>query len=162
MANIMRHQFADYLNVASDSQEEKYKLMNTGFTSLGESPSAEEESVQYVGDKASTTKVKSYKAEFPYESELIEEEECTLALFDTGRNQKTGNEAMFDYVRVELWNKAGEDDNSYKARKFKVSNVVDEFGADPGYETVSGSLKQVGDFTDGTFNITTNKFTPTL
>lgn len=156
--NIMRYQFADYLNTSSSTTPE-YHLMNVGFTSLGESPSAQEDTVQYVGQVASTTTVQSYQAEFPYEAELIKEQECTIKLFETARNQKTGSEAMFDYVRVEMWNKVGETGTSYKARKFSVSNVVDEFGAEPGKQTVSGSLKQVGDFVDGTFDTSTRTFT---
>src|SRR5574344_795622 len=100
--NVMRHQFADYLNTGTTETPENH-LMNVGFTSLGESPNAQEDTVQYVGQNSSTTTVQSYQDEFAYESELIIEQECTLKLFETGREQKTGSDAMFDYYRVELW-----------------------------------------------------------
>lgn len=159
--NIMRYDFADYLDT-SITDDAEYHLMNVGFTSLGESPSAEEDTVQYVGEGASTTTIKSYQGEFPYESEVIKEQECTTRLFETGRNQDKGSEAMFNYIRVELWNKASSGDTSFKARKFRVSNVVSDFGAEPGKLIVSGSLKQVGDFVDGTFDTSTRTFTATV
>ena len=159
MENIMRYQFADYLDTSNSAETEEYNLMNTGFTSLGENPNAQEETKQYIGDKASSSTVTGYQTEFPYEAELIKSEKCTEALFDTARNQKTGSQAQFNYIRVELWN-AGTTDGTFKARKFKVSNVPDELGAEPGDQTVSGTLKQVGDFVDGTFAVATKTFTP--
>ena len=162
MDNIMRYQFADYLDVNGvNGSEEDYHLMNTGFTSLGENPNTQEETKQYVGDKASSSKITGYQTEFPYEAELIKDEKCTNALFDTVRNQKTGAAAQFNYVRVELWNPSSTEEGTttYKARKFKVTNVPDELGAEPGAETISGSLKQNGDFVDGTFNVSTLTFT---
>lgn len=159
MENIMRYQFADYLDTSA-SETEEYNLMNTGFTSLGENPNTQEDTKQYIGDKSSSSKVTGYQAEFPYEAELIADEKCTEALFDTVRNQQIGPKAQFNYVRVELWNKSGDTDGVFKARKFKVSNVPDELGAEPGAQTISGTLKQVGDFVDGTFAIATKTFTP--
>lgn len=161
MENVMRYQFADYLNT-SNTGEAEYNLMNTGFTSLGENPNTQEETKQYVGDKSSSSTVTGYQTEFPYEAELIASEKCTEALFDTVRNQKTGSSAQFDYIRVELWNKSGDTDGVYKARKFKVTNVPDELGAEPGAQTISGTLKQVGDFVDGTFTVSSKTFTPNV
>ena len=156
--NIMRYEFADYLNT-STSESEEYHLMNTGFTSLGQSFGAQENSTQYVGDPNTSTTVDSYQTEFPYSAELIKEQECTLALYDTGDGQKTGSKAMFDYVRVRLWESA-ETENKFKAKKYKVSNVISDGPADPGKATISGSLKQVGKFVEGTFDVTTREFTP--
>ena len=56
MENVMRYQFADYLNTSNTSEAE-YNLMNTGFTSLGENPNTQEETKQYVGDKSSSSTV---------------------------------------------------------------------------------------------------------
>lgn len=159
MENVMRYQFADYLGIPTSGGETTYHLMNTGFTSLGENPNTQEETKQYVGDKSSSTTVTGYQAEFPYEAELIKSEACTEALFDTVRNQKTGSDAQFDYIRVELWNQTGSAD-TYNARKFKVTNVPDELGAEPGAQTISGTLKQVGDFVDGTFTVSAKTFAP--
>lgn len=161
MENIMRYQFADYLDTSASSSEEEYSLMNTGFTSLGENPNTQEDTKQYVGDRASSSTVTGYQTEFPYEAELIADEKCTNALFDTARNQKTGAQAQFNYVRVELWNEVEDASGTYKARKFKVTNVPDEMGSEPGAQTISGTLKQVGDFVDGTFAVATKTFTPT-
>ena len=97
--NIMRYHVADYLNVSTTSTPD-YKLMGVGFSSLNESPSAEEDEKIYINMKSASTKVKSYNTEFAFEAELIKEEEATMWLYDVGRNQKTGADAMTDYVRV--------------------------------------------------------------
>lgn len=158
--NIMRHEFADYLNTSKTDEE--YHLMNTGFTSLGQSFGAQEESVQYVGDPNSTSTVNSYQTEFPYETELIKEQECTLALYETGDSQLIGSKAMFDYVRVRLWEPVTGQENIFKAKKYKVSNVPSDGPSEPGKAKMSGSLKQVGKFVDGTFNVETRKFTESV
>ena len=90
--NIMRYHVADYLNVSTTSTAD-YKLMGVGFSSLNESPSAEEDEKIYINMKSASTKVKSYNTEFAFEAELIKEEEATMWLYDVGRNQKTGADA---------------------------------------------------------------------
>lgn len=157
--NIMRYHVADYLNV-SDSSTPDYKLMGVGFSSLNESPSAEEDEKIYINMKSASTKVKSYNTEFAFEAELIKEEEATMWLYDVGRNQKTGADAMTDYVRVELFRPVDGSDNTYEARKFKVSAIIDSIEGDGGDPLqTSGSLKAMGDFVDGTFNTSTRTFT---
>lgn len=157
--NVMRYHVADYLNVSSTSTAD-YKLMGVGFSSLNESPSAEEDEKIYINMKSASTKVKSYNVEFGFEAELIKEEEATMWLYDVGRNQKTGADAMTDYVRVELFRPVDGADNTYEARKFKVSAVIDSIEGDGGDPLqTSGTLKGVGDFVDGTFNTSTRTFT---
>ena len=156
-SNIMRYEFADYLDTTG---KEEYHLMNTGFTSLGQTFGAQEDSVQYVGDKNASSTVTSYEPEFPYEAELIKEQECTTALYETGDEQKTGSDAMFNYIRVRLWEPKAESENEFNAKKYRVSNVISDGPAEPGKATMSGTLKPVGSFIKGTFNITTRKFTP--
>lgn len=155
--NIMRHQIADYLTVG----EQDY-LMNTGFTSLGHSPGAQEETTQYVGDVASSTTVTSYQTEFPYNAELILEQEATNALYETGDEQKTGSGAMFTYTRVMLYKPVEGLENTYEAKQYRVSNVVSDGPADPGKAVFSGTLKQVGAFKKGTYNVSERKFTETV
>ena len=84
-----------------------------------------------------------------------------MALYNVGRNQLCGAEAEFDYVRVELF-QPGESENTFKARKFKVSVEISSYsGAGGETVTVSGNLNAVGDFIDGTFNTKTRTFTET-
>lgn len=101
-AVVQRHQFADYLNTGDDNTP-AYKLMGVGFTSLNETPGAQTKSKRYVNEKTSSSSVTSYESQFPFESDLIPEQDAVVALYNVGRNHLTGSDAEFDYVRVELW-----------------------------------------------------------
>lgn len=153
---VLRHMIADYLNVGTDEKPE-YVLMGTGFTALNESPGAQTDSVKYVNEKSSSSSVTSYETSFAYEAEHIAEEKAIDALYMVGRNHMTGSDAEFDYVRVELWNKAS-GENVFEARKFRVSCEVSEYSGD-NKQTISGNLNAVGDPVLGTFNTSTKTFT---
>ena len=155
-AVVQRYQFADYLNTGTPD-EPAFKLMGVGFTSLNESPGAQTNSKKYVNEKTSTSSVTSYETQFPFESDLIPEQEAIIALYNVGRDHKTGSEAEFEYVRVELWN-PGTGDNVYKARKFVVSAEISDISGEDD-QVVSGNLNAVGDPVDGTFNTSTKLFT---
>lgn len=159
---IQRHQFADYLNV-SDSETPDFALMGAGFTSLNESPGAQTNTKKYVNEKTSTSSVTSYETQFPFESDLIKEQPAIIALYNVGRDHKTGSDAEFEYVRVELWNPVatvGEEtvQNTYKARKFIVSAEISDISGEDD-QVVSGNLNAVGDPVDGYFNTQTREFT---
>ncbi len=153
---IQRHQFADYLNVGT-SDSPSFALMGTGFTTLNEEPGAQTESKKYVNEKTTSTSVTDYQTVFPFESDLIVEQEAVLALYNVGRNHLTGSDCEFEYVRVELWDPA-ETANEYAARLFTVSVEVSDITGESD-QVVSGNLNAVGDFTDGTFNTSTKTFT---
>lgn len=152
-----RWEIADYLKVG-----DTYCLMGSGFTSINETFGAQEDSKVYVNDKEQTTWLKSFQREFPYNNDLIVSEKAVLALREVGQRGLTGTKAMFEYVRVDLFKpKAVGDDNAdFYARHFIVSCVPDSEEGE-GAETVtgSGSLKTVGNMTEGWFNIKTASFT---
>ncbi len=153
---IRRHQYADYLNVGT-SDAPSYVLMGTGFTTLDEEPGANSESVKYVNEVSETSTVISYSTVFPFEAEQIVSQEAINALYEVGRNHYIGEDAEFEYVRVELWD-AGDTANTYAARKFLVSaEIADITGENK--MTISGNLNACGDPTDGTFNTSTLEFT---
>lgn len=159
--NVMRHQIADYLNTGT-GETPVYSLMGTGFNSLDESPNAQKDSKTYINQKSQTSSIKSYQTTFAFDSDLILDQAATMALYEIGRNQKTGGAAELAYVRVELFKPVGEAGNVYAARKFmvavEVSNIAGEGG---GVVKVSGNLNGVGDFIDGTFDTATKTFTQT-
>ena len=99
-----------------------------------------------------------YETVFPFESDLIPEQEPILALYNVGRNHCTGSEAEFEYVRVELWEPVASKENEFAARKFIVSAEISEVSGDTDIQ-VSGNLNAVGDPIDGTFNTQTKTFT---
>ena len=156
---IQRHEFADYLNCGTSTTPD-YQLMGTGFTSLNESPNAQTNTKKYVNEKSSTTSITQYQTEFAYDADLIATEACILALYNDGRDHKTGSDAVHEYVRVELWDPATTNSTTeFKARKFFVANSVSDIAGDDDIQ-VSGTLHAQGDPIDGTFNISTRTFSP--
>ena len=166
---VQRHEFADYLNVG-DATTPNYVLMGFGFTTLDETFGAQTEETKYVNDKAASTDVVSYTSSFPFTAHMIKSEDAVLALYNVGRNHLTGEEAEFEYVRVELWDQVETSEtvneevvttpvaNTYKARKFIVSAAIDSISGESKQE-MTGTLNAVGDPVDGKFNTSTKTFT---
>lgn len=157
---VQRYMISDYIGITT-SDTTTYHLMGAGFNTLDENPNAQNQETIYISDKSTTNYIKSYKPVFPFDTDLVKSETAVMALYDVGRNQKTGSEAEFDYVRVELFKPVSDAEKTYEARKFRVSCEVSSV-AGGGGETikVTGNLNGVGDFIEGTFNISTKTFTP--
>ncbi len=134
---VMRHQIADYLNTGT-TETPAYSLMGVGFNTLDENPNAQTDSKTYVNQKSQTSHIKSYQTQFPFDTDLIASEEAVMALYEIGRDQKTGADAELEYVRVDLFSPVtGEgSENTFKARKFKVAASVTGI-AGAGGETVN-------------------------
>lgn len=159
MDAIKRNQIADYLNVGiSDSEE--YELMGFGFETLDEDYGAKTDTTCYINQETSSTTLISYDGEFPYTFAYIQGEKALMSLQKTGRNHETGTDAERDYVRVDLFDPVLESSNTYKARKFRVTNIPGSTKGNGGEKVkTDGSLKPVGDPIQGTFNVSTKKFT---
>lgn len=150
---------ADYLVFKSEDGTETTALLGTGFTSLNESPSPKVNSDAYISDKNASPTVTGYENSFPYDAHLIQDEKALMALYRVGRDQLVGEEAEFDYIRVDLYD-GGETDNVYPARKFHVCAEPGDTNGDPtDVTTTSGTLHQMGDMVKGTFNTSTKTFT---
>ncbi len=155
---IQRHDIADYLNVGT-SEEPKWALMGYGFTTLDEEFGAQSESSKYIHEPSEYSAVVSYTSVFPFTTHMIPDEEAVNALYTVGRNHLTGEEAEFEYCRVELWDTKSE--GKFAARKFTVSAEITKMSGDNKQE-VSGNLNAVGDPVDGTFDTKAKTFTATL
>nr|WP_302390368.1 hypothetical protein [uncultured Blautia sp.] len=155
---IQRHDIADYLNVGT-AEEPKWALMGYGFTTLDEEFGAQSESSKYIHEPSEYSAVVSYTSVFPFTTHMIPDEEAVNALYTVGRNHLTGEDAEFEYCRVELWDAKSE--GKYAARKFTVSAEVTKMSGDNKQE-VSGNLNAVGDPVDGTFDTKTKAFAATL
>lgn len=153
-----RHEFADYLKIKGEDSS-SFVLMGTGFTTLDEKPGAQTSKKKYVNEKASSSSITSYESVFPFESDLIIQQEAVLALYKVGRNHCTGSDAEFQYVRVELWDKIPDKENEFAARLFVVSAEISSISGENEI-AVSGNLNAVGDPVNGTFNTETKTFTP--
>jgi len=153
----IRYRIADYLRV-----DGTYSLMGSGFNSIDENYGATESSKAYVNDKTTTTWVTGYEREFAYECDLIISQAPVKALRDVGKLGLTGSDAMFEYVRVDLFNPYSTDSGNTKfyARHFVVSAVPDSDTGEGASEIVhSGTLKAVGDMTEGWFDTSDLSFT---
>lgn len=158
---VQRYQIADYIG-CTNGIDETIEFMGTGFNTLNESPAAQTDSGKiYICDKSSTSQIKSYQTQFPFDTDLIKNEKAVMELYDIGRNQKTGGKAQRNYYRVELFEPITGQANTYKARKFRVSVEVSSVEGEGGNSIkVTGNLNGVGDFVDGTFNTVDKVFTP--
>lgn len=159
MTAIKRNKIADYLNVGTGDTEE-YALMGFGFETLDEEYGAQTDTSCYINQETASTTVISYDGEFPYSFALIKEEKALMSLQRTGRNHETGTDAERDYVRADLFDPVEGNEGSYKARKFRVTNVPTATKGNGGEKVkTDGSLKTVGDPIQGTFNVKTKTFT---
>lgn len=161
---VMAYDEARYLDIETTKEagaKPDIQLMNIGVTKFDENSNPTEKGKQYVGDKSKTNTVTGYDNQFPLESELIKNNKVIEYIYDIFRNRKTGKYAQQDLFIVELWNPVAEQENTYKARKLKTTAVISSKTTTPGETiTFSGDLKGVGDFVDGTFNVSTKTFTP--
>lgn len=162
MDKVMRNKIADYLNIGA-GQVEEYALMGAGFNTLDETVGAQTDSKTYINESTATTTVKGYQTEFPYDTDMIKDEKAGMALYAIGRDHKTGSEAEFDYVRVDLYDPVENKTNLFKARKFKVAAVVSDSKGNGGEVMINtGTLSCVGDPIQGYFDTTTKKFSETI
>ena len=158
MNKIIRYQIADYLNT-SKSGAGNYALMGAGFSALDENPSAQVDKTAYISDRSVSGTIIGYENSFAFDTQLIADDEAIKFIYDIARNQKTGGEAEAEYVRVEVFD--NESGTSYPARKFRVAvEVTGITGAATEIMRVAGTLHQVGNFVDGTFDIQSKTFTP--
>lgn len=157
----MRHDIADYLNIAKTGTTEEYVLMGTGFKTLDESPGASVEKEAFISDRSKTASVDGYEPSFAFDSYLLKDEKAIMDLYGVGRNQLTGIDAERDIVRADIYDPvvAGTP-NVVKARKIRVSvEISDCSGEGAKAVSVKGNLNQVGDIIQGKFDTTTRAFT---
>lgn len=161
---VMAYDEAYYLDIeetkASDATED-IQLMNVGVSKFEESSNPTEKSVQYIGDKSKTNKVTGYDNQFSIESDLIKNDKVVMYLYSIFRDRKVGVYAQQNLYIVELWNPVEGQEKTYKARKILTTAVLSGKTPNPGETiTFNGDLKGIGDFVDGTFDVSSKKFTP--
>lgn len=159
---IMAYDEARYIDVAGyEASTPDIQLLNVGFNKFDEKSNPIEKSTQYVGDKSKTNTVTGYDNQFDIESDRIKNDKVNDYCYDIFLNRKTGTDAETYLYLVDLADSTTE--NTYSARKIRVSTVIESCTNNPGESKVfSGSLKGVGDFAYGTFNTSTKTFTETV
>lgn len=160
MKKVMRYMIADYLGLKGSGDTTEFHLMGTGFTGLNESPSPKVDTQAYISDKNASSTVTGYENSFSYDTQFVQDEAAVAALVQVAHDQLTGEDAEFDYVRVDLYDPVTENGNTFRARKFRVCAEVGDISGDATeVVTTSGTLHQIGDFVAGTFDTTSKKFT---
>lgn len=159
---IMAYDEARYIDCAGyGASASDIQLLNVGFSKFDENSNPTEKSTQYVGDKSKTNKVTGYDNQFDIESDRIKNDKVNDYCYDVFVNRKVGNDAQTHLYIVDLSNETTT--NTYKARKIRVTTVIESCTNNPGESKVfSGSFKGVGDFVYGTFNTSTKTFTETV
>ena len=154
---IIRNMIADYLNVGTNDNPE-WVLMGTGFNTLDENPQAQTTTKAYISDKAATSIIRAYQPQFPFDTDLIEDEKAVMELYNIGTRQAIGRDARRQYVRVELFLDTDKTD-VHPARLFNVAVEVSNISG-PGAEVVhvTGNLNGAGDYIEGEFNIISRTF----
>lgn len=164
MNKIIRYQIADYLKTGETTDSTPaaiFSLMGSGFTALDEKPAAKVDKTAYITDKSTSGTITGYENTFSFDTQLISDDDAIAYLYEVARNQKTGADAETEYVRVDLYGTpTGSGSTSYPARKFKVAVEVTQItGAGTEIMKVAGNLHQIGDFVEGTFDISGKTFT---
>ena len=161
MAQVLRYMIADYLNCGTSSTPD-WELMGTGFLKLDEqlNPETKETLISTISQKQPTRWVT--KMYFP-DAEYIDSEDAINKIYGIARNRKVGTDAEVEYIRTDNIIDAATGlpkTTPVAARKFKCSVEVTEISGDPGGELkMTGNLNGIGDFVEGTFNLTTKAFT---
>lgn len=155
-AIVTRNFIGDYLSPASGTAA--YTLMGLGVIQIDENLNPVLDQTPFVNNSSSSGTVTGYAPEYPLDVQLRTGETATMLLHDIKHNRKTGADAELYLVRVDLF--VTPTTGAYPARRFKVCAKIDSEAA-AGLEIVrlTGSLIQIGDHTNGTFNPTTLAFT---
>lgn len=158
LKDVMTFDEAHYFDIGT--AEEPTIELGGVITQLDESSNPTESEKQYIHQKTKTTKVTGFADEFPITVDMVKGDAVFEYFYDIFRNRKTGTEAQVTHYIVELWNETAA--NTYKCRKQTQTVSIDTKTANPGEQiNISGTLKAVSDFVDGTFNVETKQFTPT-
>lgn len=159
--NVMSYDEALYLDIGAEAPD--IQVMNVGVTKFDENSNPTEKEKQYIGQKSKTTTVTGFNNVFDIESDLIKNDKVIQDLYGIFRMRKTGADAQRTLYIVELWNPVSMKENTFKARKILTSAIIAGKTATPGEEiTFNGTLKGMGDFVDGEFNISTKTFEATV
>ena len=158
LKDVMTFDEAHYFDIGT-AEEPNIELGGV-ITQLDESSNPTESEKQYIHQKTKTTKVTGFADEFPITMDMVKGDAVFEYFYDIFRNRKTGTEAQVTHYIVELWNETAA--NTYKCRQQVQTVSIDTKTANPGEQiNISGTLKAVSDFVDGTFNVETKQFTPT-
>ena len=154
---ILRNKVADYLNTEPGGESPAYHLMNV-FETIDENPNAQVVEKHYTSDKAATKLTSGYVPQFPITGDQYLDNDVSEFIRDIAEEQQIGVET--DFIRVRLYQPIASKENTFYARKFRVSVEVSSItGAGGEIISQEGNLNQIGDVVIGEFNTQTKTFT---
>lgn len=160
MAGVtQRYQEADFLNVGTSDAEE-YAFMGTGFTKIDHNMAAKIATKKYVSYKSDVSDIVGYAWTAPFVYDVIEDEKAIEFMREIGQSEKTGAEAITDYLRVYLNKPVGSGGKVFFAKHRKVAIETSAFADNGGELQGSGNLHAKSDWVDGKFDMDTKTFTP--
>ena len=160
MALLTRSAIADYLNIGTKANK-VWALCGTGFNSLDESPNAQVESKVYIHEDEASPSITRYESSFGFDTDIWNDQEAVMLIYDIARNRKVGSNALVEYLRTDF--KIEEDGTPIStivpARLFTCAVEVSDIQGGGGETlTMSGNLNVVGKFIDGTFDLVNRVF----
>lgn len=158
MAKIKRSQVQSFLNTTPLSTA-TYKLIGEGVTTgtINYNPKTSEET--YVHEDSATIAVESYAPTLPVEATAINGDDVFEFIDNLRKTRAVLSDAETDIVNVWMYETGGP--TAYPAERQDVSIQVDSFGGDGGQAAkINYTINFVGAPVAGTFNASTNAFTP--
>lgn len=159
---IMRYQFASYMGClvagTGSTVTEEFHLIGEGFTQLTEAKNPQEYSRKYVSDKTTRTDVTGFAPQYDYTMDYIAGDKVVEEVAKVTDEELIGTAAQRNIVSVNLWSDPTGAACAAKKRAYAIIPNQKADGTDA--LVYSGSMKSAGDIIDGTFNTTTNTFTP--
>jgi hypothetical protein len=119
-------------------------------------------SKRYINDAGTTKRISGYEASNPFTADYIKDDAVIAYIAEVAKLRKTGSEAEADYYRVDLDDPVSGEEDTFVARKVRVSIEVSSFSDDEGNYQVEGNLNEIGDVISGTFDTSTKTFAPTV
>ena len=154
----MREKLMHFFDIGDGT--ENYVLLGDGISSLTEEFNPENETKHYIHQSSGTANVKSYAPSMSVEKEYIKDEELQKWIDKKVRELPTGASARSSYVRVNVLEEPVSD-GVWPAVKRACAYQFDSIGGEGGSELVNAmTLSGVGDGIQGSFNVSTRKFTP--
>lgn len=158
---VMRYMLREYYGIpAAEGGAVAYHYVNRGFTQLDEEGGAQVETEAYIGDRNGSTTITGYENSWAYNTQYINDEAVSKDIVDIARYQKTGSACERELISIDM-SEEPVTDGEYHARKFKIAvEAAPPQGEPRSITTSEGNFHQIGDLVEGTFNITTQTFTP--
>lgn len=158
---VMRYMLREYYGIpAAEGNSVAFHYVNRGFTQLNEEGGAQTETEAYIGDKNGSTTITGYENSWSYNTQYISDEAVSKDIVDIARYQKTGSACERELVSIDM-SEEPVSDGVYNARHFHIAVEAAPPNGEPRSITTSeGTFHQVGDLEEGTFDISTQTFTP--